>query len=94
MVRALVEPDFFALVDAGLRVRLALPFELAREPDRFAELLLLEAEDPLDEPLRLVAFLGVLLAVCAISISFLRELLSSSAVCAALDRCPACGRAR
>ena len=93
MVRALVEPDFFALVDAGLRVRLALPFELARELDRFAELLLLEAEDPLDEPLRLVAFLGVLLAVCAISIS-LRELLSSSAVCAALDRCPACGRAR
>ena len=93
MVRALVEPDFFALVDAGLRVRLALPFELAREPDRFAELLLLEAEDPLDEPLRLVAFLGVLLAVCAISIS-LRKLLSSSAVCAALDRCPACGRAR
>ena len=60
---------------------------------RFAELLLLEAEDPLDEPLRLVAFLGVLLAVCAISFS-LRELLSSSAVCAALDRCPAFGRAR
>ena len=36
--RALVELDFFALVDAGLRVRLALPFELVRELDRFAEL--------------------------------------------------------
>jgi hypothetical protein len=66
--RALVELDFFALVGAGLRVRLA-PFEPVRGLDRFAEPLLLELEDPLDELFGLVAFLRVVLAVCAISVS-------------------------
>jgi hypothetical protein len=70
--RALVGLDFFALVEAGLRGRLALPFERVRELDRFAEPLLLELEDPADEPLGLVAFLRVVLAVCAISVSFAR----------------------
>jgi hypothetical protein len=70
--RALVELDFFALVEAGLRVRLALPFERVRELDRFAEPLLLEFEDPVDEPLGPVAFLRVVSAVFAISVSFTR----------------------
>jgi hypothetical protein len=91
--RALVERDFFALVEAGLRVRLALPFERVRELDRFAEPLLVELEDPADEPLGLVAFLRVLLAVCAITVS-LRGLLSSGSVVCGADRCPVCGPAR
>ena len=70
--RALVELDLFALVEAGLRVRLALPFERVRELDRFAERLLLGLEDPVDEPLGLAAFLRVVLVVCAISVSFTR----------------------
>jgi len=64
-----VEPGFLALVDAGLRVRLALPFALARARDPFAEPRLLEAEDPPAEPFLLVVLLGVRLAVCAISLS-------------------------
>jgi hypothetical protein len=81
-------------VEAGLRVRLALPFERVRELDRFAEPLLVELEDPADEPLGLVAFLRVVfLAVCAISVS-LRGLLSSGSVVCGADRCPVCGPAR
>jgi hypothetical protein len=92
--RAFVERDFFALVEAGLRVRLALPFERVRELDRFAEPLLVELEDPADEPLGLVAFLRVVfLAVCAISVS-LRGLLSSGSAACGEDPCPVCGPAR
>ena len=83
MERALVEDDAFALVDdafalvddafarveVGLRVRLALPFELVRELDRFAEPPLLGLEDPLDEPFRLGVFLRVFVVVWAISVS-------------------------
>jgi hypothetical protein len=67
--RALVEPDAFALVEAGLRVRLALPFELVRELDRLAEPPLLELEDALDAPLRLGVFLRVFVVVWAMCVS-------------------------
>jgi hypothetical protein len=52
-----------------LRGRPALPFEPLRGLDRFAEPLLLELEDRLDELFVPVAFLRVVLAVCAISVS-------------------------
>jgi hypothetical protein len=95
--RALVEPDVFALVEAGLRVRLALPFELVRELDRFAEAPfleledLLELEDPFDEPFRLGAFLRVFVVVWAISVS-LGGCCARRTVCGLLGRGPAYGR--